>query len=517
MGGDLTQLAAIVVYDKEPLITKLREPVRRRDAASDWIAEALALKLTETGKATLVQQLYCSLKEWIQHGELTAGDALPSSRYLALSLGISRNTVLAALDRLLAEGLLIARQRAGLFVADLPTLLTRDERPPPLPVRYSKRGKTLLALSGTLSYGHRAFAPGVPALDLFPREQWQRLLRRHYHHAKVSWLDYQTSGGLPELKAALCDYLRLSRSVRCQPEQIVITQGAQQAFELITQLLTDPGDSVWMEEPGYGGAQACFLASGLTVTPIPVDQEGLNPSLASKNAPAPRLIYVTPSHQYPSGVTMPVPRRLALLEHAAHTGSWIIEDDYDSEFRYDTPPTPSLQGLSEQSSVIYVGTFSKVLYPGLRLGYLVLPDTLAEDFRCAHARLHREGNYPVQSALAEFIANGHFTRHINRMRAAYRQRQACLRAALAPAVAAGLRLSGGHAGMHLVAELDTIEVEESLVKHANDVGITLSPLSRYYLAENKRPGLVLGYAGSTENELLTAGAWLSEAWQRLRH
>ena len=486
--------------------------MKRHDAAGDWIAEALALRLNPDEAATLVQQLYRSLKEWIQHGELTADDALPSSRYLARTLGISRNTVLAAMDRLLAEGLLVARQGAGLYVAALPTLLTREALPPPSPVRYSNRGNKLLTLSGTLSHGHRAFAPGVPALDLFPREQWQRLLRRHYYQAELSWMDYQTSGGLPALKAALCDYLRLSRAVRCRPEQIVITQGAQQAFELITQLFTDHGDSVWMEEPGYGGAQACFLASGLAVTPIPVDQQGLNPLLAPENAPAPRLIYVTPSHQYPSGVTMPVPRRLALLEHASRTGSWIIEDDYDSEFRYDTPPTPSLQGLAEQSSVIYVGTFSKVLYPGLRLGYLVLPDTLAHDFRRAHARLHREGNYPVQSALAEFIASGHFTRHIARMRAAYRQRQACLRKALAPAVAKGLELSDGHAGMHLLAKLDTLAEEDLLVKHAGKAGITLSPLSRYYLSGNKRPGLVLGYAGSTEFELMEAGRWLSDAY-----
>ncbi|MCZ0927156.1 PLP-dependent aminotransferase family protein [Halomonas janggokensis] len=490
--------------------------MKRHDAAGDWIAEALALRLNPHEAATLVEQLYRSLKEWIQYGELSAGDALPSSRYLARALSISRNTVLAATDRLLAEGLLIALQGAGLYVADLPTLLTRAEAPTPVPVRYSNRGNKLLALSGTLSHGHRAFAPGVPALDLFPRKQWQRLLRRHYYQAERSWMDYQTGGGLPALKAALCDYLRLSRAVRCQPEQIVITQGAQQAFELITQLLTDHGDSVWMEEPGYGGAQACFLASGLAVTPIPVDKEGVNPSLAPENAPAPRLIYVTPSHQYPSGVTMPVPRRLTLLERASRTGSWIIEDDYDSEFRYDTPPTPSLQGLAEQASVIYVGTFSKVLYPGLRLGYLVVPEALAEDVRLAHARLHREGNYPVQSALAEFIANGHFTRHIARMRAAYRQRQACLRAALAPAVAAGLRLSDGHAGMHLLAELDTIEEENMLVRRAEKQGITLSPLSRYYLAENKRPGLVLGYAGSTECELTNAGAWLSDAYLAIK-
>ncbi len=491
--------------------------MKQRDAASDWIAEALALRLKVDKKLTLVQQLYCALKEWIQHGELAAGDLLPSSRHLSGMLGISRNTVLAAMDRLLAEGLLSAHQGAGLYVARLPTILPRAEIASPLPVRYSSRGQRLLKLGETLSNGHHAFAPGVPALDLFPREQWQRLLRRHYHHAEMGWMDYQTGGGLPELKAVLCDYLRLSRAVRCQPEQIVITQGAQQAFELITQLLTDHGDSMWMEEPGYGGAQACFLAAGLSITPVPVDEQGLNPSLAPANSPPPRLIYVTPSHQYPIGVTMPTPRRLALLDHASHAGSWIIEDDYDSEFRYDTPPTPSLQGLAAQTSVIYVGTFSKVLYPGLRLGYLVLPDTLAEAFKLAHARLHREGNYPLQSALAEFIANGHFSRHISRMRSAYRQRQACLRQALAPAVTKGLKLSEGHAGMHLLATLQTAEEEALLVKSANESGLTLSPLSRYYLSGNKHPGLVLGYAGSTEDQLLESGRWLSDAYLSIRN
>ncbi|WP_249977833.1 PLP-dependent aminotransferase family protein [Vreelandella olivaria] len=491
--------------------------MKRRDTGSAWIIDALALRVDlKKGALPLTQQLYRPLKEWIQHGELAAGQVLPSSRHMAQLLGVSRNTVLAVMDRLLAEGLLVARQGAGLYVAQLPTLLRRSAASTPRPTCYSSRGNTLLGLSSTLSNGYRAFSPGVPALDLFPREQWQRLLRRHYRHADMSWMDYQTSGGLPELKAALCDYLRLSRAVRCQPEQIVITQGAQQAFELIAQLLTDSGDAVWVEEPGYGGAQACFLASGLAITPVPVDKGGLNIALRPAHSPTPRLIYVTPSHQYPTGVTMPVPQRLALLEFASRSGCWIIEDDYDSEFRYDTPPTPSLQGLADQASVIYVGTFSKVLYPGLRIGYLVLPDELAADFTRAHARLHREGNYPIQSALAEFIANGHFTRHVTRMRSAYRQRQACLRTALAPAVAKGLRLSDGHAGMHLLAELNSFDQEALLVKRANDEGITLSPLSRYYLSEHKRPGLVLGYAGSTEQALLQAGTWLNDAYLATR-
>lgn len=486
-----------------------------RTAASGWIIDALALRVSVNGDVSLVQQLYSTLRAWIQGGELEAGSSLPSSRHLSHVLGISRNTVLAAMDRLLAEGLVVSRRGAGLYVAKLPTLAPPVERPTVTAFHYSARGQALIDRCGTLSQHHQAFAPGIPGLDLFPHAQWQRLLRRHFHQADAAWLSYQSLGGLPALKDALCDYLTLSRAVRCRPDQIVITQGAQQAFELIVQLLTDSGESVWMEEPGYGGAQTAFLAAGLTITPIPVDEEGMNPARCPAPASSPSLIYVTPSHQYPSGVTMPVPRRLALLECAARHGAWIIEDDYDSEFRYDTPPVPSLQGLAAQAAVIYVGTFSKVLYPGLRLGYLVLPDPLADTFRLAHARLHREGNYPTQSALAEFIAKGHFSRHIARMRAQYRQRQTCLRNALAPAIEQGLKLSSGHAGIHLVAELDNQTQEQRLIELAHEAGITLSPLSRYYLGQPQRAGLVLGYAGATENELLRAGRWLSQAWLSL--
>lgn len=487
----------------------------RRAASSEWLIDALALRVSASGDMTLVYQLYSTLRTWIQHGELEAGVPLPSSRHLSQALSISRNTVLAAMDRLQAEGLIVSRRGAGLYVAKLPTMPLPVDPPATALVEYSARGQALLDRCATLSQHYHAFAPGIPGLDLFPHAQWQRLLRRHFHQADTAWFSYQSLGGLPALKDALCDYLTLSRAVRCRPEQIVITQGAQQAFELIVQLLTDSGESVWMEEPGYGGAQTAFQAAGLTVTPVPVDEEGMNPALCPAPTSSPRLIYVTPSHQYPCGVTMPVPRRLALLECAARHGAWIIEDDYDSEFRYDTPPVPSLQGLAGQAAVIYVGTFSKVLYPGLRLGYLVLPDPLADAFRLAHARLHREGNYPVQSALAEFIAKGLFSRHIARMRASYRQRQACLRNALAPAIEKGLTLSSGHAGMHLVAELDNQTQEQRLIELAHQAGITLSPLSRYYLGQPQRAGLVLGYAGAPEDELHRAGRWLSQAWLSL--
>lgn len=485
---------------------------------AEWITEALAMRLAppaaEPPSGSLSQRLYAALREWIQQGSLPAASALPSSRRLAADLGIGRNTVLAAMDRLVAEGFVEARPGAGLFVASL--ALPEPSPLPGAPIQasrwHSRRGQRLLESCGEMEGSRDAFAPGVPALDLFPREAWQRLLRRHRHQASLDAFGYATSGGHHALKTALCDYLRLSRSVNCQPHQILITQGAQQGFELIARLLADPGDSVWVEDPGYAGAKACFNMAGLTPVPVPVDAQGMQPEALAPDSPPPRLIYVTPSHQYPCGVTMPVARRLALLDFARHHGALIIEDDYDSEFRYTTAPVASLQGLAGGGPVLYVGTFSKVLYPGLRLGYLVLPEALVDDFRRANARLHREGQYVSQSALADFIVEGHFSRHIARMRHCYRQRQACLREALAPAVEQGLELSAGQAGMHLVARLASRAQEQRLIERGRREGVTLSPLSGHYLAPDAMPGLVLGYAGSTPERIAEAGGWLARSW-----
>lgn len=486
---------------------------------ADWLVDALGLVLGEPSNQPLTMRLYHTLREWIQTGRLVSGQRLPSTRQLAQELGLGRNTLLAAFDQLLAEGFLTTRHGAGTFVADLAFQQAQSvaanvaAAPPSSPAEslLSSRGTALLAFCHSPQERHPAFVPGVPALDRFPHAQWQRLLHRQLQRVPLDWLDYQAQGGVPALREALADYLQLSRSVRCRPEQILIVQGAQQGFELIVRLLSDSGDEVWIEEPGYHGAQACFMAAGLEMTPVPVDGEGMCIEDMS-GLRQPRLIYVTPSHQYPSGATMSLARRLALLEAAERHGAWVVEDDYDSEFRYGQRPVAALQGLVDDSRVIYVGTFSKVMYPGMRLGYLVLPEPLVAPFRRANARLHREGQYAVQAAVAEFIARGHFSRHIRRMRDCYRRRQALLRESLAPAVARGLRLSEGQAGMHLVAWLDESEHERILVERAAGQGILLSPLSSYYLNTPGRPGLVLGYAGTAEAEIERAGQWLARAW-----
>ncbi|BAK75279.1 transcriptional regulator, GntR family with aminotransferase domain [Pseudogulbenkiania sp. NH8B] len=486
--------------------------------SSDWIVDALQQVLQREGSAALHRQLYHQLRDWIRQGRLSGGSTLPASRQLARELQLGRNTVLAAYDQLQAEGYLESRHGSGTYVSDVFT--GRDSPSPAAEARLpglSQRGEQLSRHSNLPQGVLGAFAPGVPALDAFPQQQWQRLLSRHNKQPCLDWLGYCHDGGLPALREVLCDYLRQSRSVLCRPEQIVITQGAQQALELCARLLADPGDTVWLEEPGYAGAQAAMTAAGLDIVPVPVDAEGLNPALAPP-ARAPRLIYVTPSHQYPSGVVMTLGRRLELLKLAEAHRSWIVEDDYDSEFRYHSQPLASLQGLANGGAVIYLGTFSKVMYPGLRLGYLVLPEALIDPFRASYARLYREGHYAIQAALADFIAEGHFARHIRRMRELYQIRQTLLRETLHQSLGEQLPLSPGEAGMHLVASLPGTVNEQQLSAVAAREGLWLRPLARHFWGPATRRGLVLGYAGVPEAELCRAARRMAELFeQEMQH
>jgi GntR family transcriptional regulator/MocR family aminotransferase len=481
-----------------------------------WIIDALATDLQRDSREGLARQLMRLLRERIRSGQLGGGTRLPASRDLARSLGLGRNTVLEAYEQLQAEGYLHSQQGAGTFVAPL------FRAPPPQtsqrgqPLGLSARGQALFHSVGLPQGMLGAFAPGMPEIRQFPHACWQTLLARHQRKASVAELAYTADGGLLPLREALADYLQLSRGVRCQPQHILITQGAQQAMELAGRLLADPGDVAWLEEPGYVGAHAAMRGAGLTLVPVPVDDEGMNPA-AMTDGRTPRLIYTTPSHQYPSGVVMSMPRRLALLAHAARCGAWIIEDDYDSEFRYNSQPLPALQGLAQDERVIYVGTMSKVMYPGLRLGYLVVPDSLIDAFRAANARLYREGSYPVQAALAEFITSGHFARHVRRMRELYRERQQQLRQALADCSGEALILSPGHAGMHLVATLPATVDEQAISQAAAREQVWLRPLARHYLGKPTHSGLVLGYAGVDHQEIQRGVATLARLLQEKPH
>ncbi|HEU5039468.1 MAG TPA: PLP-dependent aminotransferase family protein, partial [Gemmatimonadales bacterium] len=339
----------------------------------------------------------------------------------------------------------------------------------------------------------RPFRPGVPALDEFPRALWARLSSRRWRRAPM--LGYGDVSGFAPLREAIAEYVRAARGARCTPDQIVVVNGSQQGVDLAARVLLDPGDVVWMEDPGYGGARIALLAGGAELVPVPVDAEGLIVEQGRQLAPRARMAYVSPSHQFPLGVTMSAGRRLDLLRWAATAGAWVLEDDYDSEFRYDARPLASLQGMDEQGRVIYVGTFSKTLFPALRLGYLIVPDPLVDAFRAARAAADRHSPVVDQAVLADFLTQGHFARHVRRMRRLYAERQDALVEAIRERLGGRLEAPPRAAGMHLMAWLRPGEDDGGVAARAAEAGVETPPLSRYAVRRPARGGLLLGWAG----------------------
>ncbi|WP_322092692.1 MocR-like pyridoxine biosynthesis transcription factor PdxR [Paraburkholderia bannensis] len=376
----------------------------------------------------------------------------------------------------------------------------------------SARGARLIAGAGVSKRQGGAFMPGVPDVSRFPARIWTRLHNKYWRTLRPDLLTYAPGGGLALLRHVLADYLRTSRSVRCTPEQIIITTGIHQSVDLAVRLLSDPGDTIWTEDPCYWGVRSVLHVSGLKPRPIAVDSEGINPSAADFAAPPPKLILVTPSHQYPLGMVMSLARRRTLLEYARQNQCWIIEDDYDSEFRYGSRPLASLQGLDTAGQVIYVGSFGKTLFPGLRVGYLVAPEPLAESFATASAELYREGQLLQQAVLAEFIAEGHFTSHIRKMRALYGQRRQAVLDAAARRYGEALPAMGGDAGLHVVMQLPEGSDDRAVAEAALARNIVVRPLSGYY-SERERAGagLLIGYACVPDEEIGPAFDMLGEA------
>jgi GntR family transcriptional regulator/MocR family aminotransferase len=341
------------------------------------------------------------------------------------------------------------------------------------------------------------FYPGIPAFDLLPLGTWRRLADRHLTPAAAArLLHYGSSEGLPELREAIAAYLVASRGVACTADQVIVVAGSQQAVDLTARVLLDPGDAVWMEDPGWQGARSAFLAAGATTVPVPIDDDGLDLEAARRRHPGARLAHVTPSHQFPLGPTMGLVRRLQLLDWAASSGTWILEDDYDSEFRYAGAPLPALQGLDAAGSVIYTGTFSKVLFPALRLGYLVVPEALIEPFRAAHAVADRHNPSVDQAVLADFLAEGHFARHLRRVRAAYGERQQLMLDELRRSARDVLEAAPDPAGMHLVGWLPPGVDDARMAGVAAGAGISAPPLSYYSIEAPRRGALMLGYTGA---------------------
>jgi GntR family transcriptional regulator/MocR family aminotransferase len=484
-----------------------------------------AIPLERAAATPLFRQLYLQMKEAILAGGIAPSARLPATRELGRLLQVSRQTVLAAYEQLMAEGYLVGTVGKGTFVsASLPAAASRrkagedDMAVPPLVRPLSARGEAMAAAMVRVRHHDgplRTFRISMPGLDLFPFEVWRKIEARHWRRRQVP-LGYGGPAGHAPLRELLCAYLQASRGVRCVPEQIVITTGSQQALYLLAQLLLAPGEGVWLESPGYQGALAPFAVAGARICPVPVDAEGMLVAYAAARYPDARMAFATPSHQLPLGVTMSLARRLELLRWAQAKRAWIVEDDYDSEYRYTGPPLASLQSLDRSGCVIYVGTLSKVLFPGLRLGYIVAPPALAEPLARAKAVVDRHSPIVPQAVLADFIQEGHFARHIRRTRDAYGERRSAMLEALQTRMAGLLDCGPSDAGLDLCVGVTNGLNELDAAARAGAGGVDVRPLA-YYTNPDAGPdcavppGLLLGFSAFTPDEIRAGIARLERA------
>lgn len=456
---------------------------------------------------TLQQQLYQRIKQSILQGQLATGAMLPATRQLALELQVSRNTVLNVWTQLQAEGYLMSdRQGSRVSSLALPVGPPDDDSLASWPLAKRIEG---FHQSQWIDTGSLPLRPGIPALNHFPMAAWRRALSQVMSHPPPQLLGYGDPFGEAELRTVLAQQLRITRGVRCDPGQIVITEGVQQALTLCVALLSNPGDHGWIEEPGYRNAKSALQAGELNIVPIPTDDQGMAPEPQHWEQAPPRLIYTTPTHQYPTGVVMSAARRLALIAAAQQHQAWIIEDDYDGDFHYYGEPIMAMQGMTDNAPVIYLGSFSKTLFPALRIGFMVLPAPLVRRLRPALHQILRGGNRPEQQALTRFILSGDYRRHLGKMRRLYRQRQALLRTELQRAAGKALPLLGGDSGMHLVLPLDPHRDDVAITRKLLQAGYAPTALSTFYQSEPVQQGLVIGYGNCSDTQMTAATRQLS--------
>jgi GntR family transcriptional regulator/MocR family aminotransferase len=464
-------------------------------------------------------QLAAQIKAAVLSGRLPAKTRLPSSRALAADLKISRNTVLTALDQLKAEGYLEAVRGSGTIVAPiaLQELARSQSRPAGEPHghRLAPRWDEPLAKYHPSSLDRpRPFQPGIPDLGAFPAELWSASLRRVSRRTDLETAGYEQMSGHPRFRKVLCDYLTQARGVVAQPEHIIVTSSARGAISLIVSAMLAPDEETWIEEPGFRSAKAIFCAGGGKLVPVPVDAQGIDVSRVSPVS-KPRLIYTTPSHQYPTGAVMTLARRLELLDLASRCGAAIIEDDYDSEFQYRGRPIACLQGLDTKGCVFYLGTFAKSLLPGLRVGFVVVPPRLAEDFAKVHRHTGQFVAPVMQLALADFIERGHHRAHIRRMRGLYAARLAAFAEAISSCSRGALLAAVPDGGLQtVVTSRDGME-DELLASHLAKAGVQCQPLSGFYMtrAVRQHRGVLMGFAAWSEAEAGKALARLRELYR----
>jgi GntR family transcriptional regulator/MocR family aminotransferase len=464
----------------------------------------MLIQIDSRRRVSLQQQIYESIRQGILGGLLSPGSRLPSSRAVAQDLSVARMTAVLAFEQLIAEGYITSRAGAGTYVnGELPASDTQQPiftgqtsaRPP----RVSRRGLALANTPRTIKKidgPPRAFRLGSPALDRFPLVLWNRLVSRRMRQLTAAQLDYGDAAGLPLLREAIALHVSRVRGTVCSAEQVIVVGGAQQGLEMIARLLLDPGDEAWMEEPGYPLARAALISAGAEVKAAPVDAQGVIIEHIEKHAPRARLIYTTPSHQFPIGVQMSLPRRLALLRWARDRRAWIIEDDYDSEFRYGARAMPCLHGLDPDGRVIYVGSFSKTLFPALRLGYIIVPSDVHADVTNARRASDIHPPRLLQDVVASLMLDGHFERHLRRMNTHYAERLEALNAAALRYCGGALTLRPVTTGLHAVADLQSADAE-SVSQEAFARGVEAMPLRAYYSARRRSipNALVLGFGG----------------------
>jgi GntR family transcriptional regulator/MocR family aminotransferase len=492
------------------------------------IGSLLQPHLDSTAPEPLFRQLYAELRQAILGGRLGPGTRMPASRAFAEELRVSRNTVLGAYEQLLSEGYLEMRPGSGTYVAadlpDLPPERRAESRlsdragvksvvPAEAPRNLAKRALISLGIADNqrfirddvvISPWSPCFTPGLPDSSDFPFAAWSRLLAKTWREPSTALINAGDPSGYLPLRQAVADYLRQVRGIDCQPADVLIVSGIRQAVDLTCRLLLDPSDPVWLERPGFPGLRAAIAAQGGKLVHVPVDDEGLDVADGLRQAPTARLACVAPSHQYPLGVVMSLQRRLALLAWARAAKAWILEDDYDSEYRYTGRPLAALRSLDEDGRVIYMGSLSKLMFPSLRLGYLVTPPQLTSAFRQARAVIDDQPAMSTQPALAAFFQSGLLAAHVRRMRKRYAHRQQLLLDAAARHLGGLIELKPDEAGLHLVGQLIgklTSESDEAIADRLYKAGLVTPPLSRYDIGDDRRRGLMFGYAAVPDGRI----------------